>query len=262
MSRYRFALRPKWILSHLFVLTLVVAMILACRWQIHRLHEKQDRNARITARTSLPVEPVGSLLGAGDPTSKVKGLEYRRVTATGTYRADQEVIVQSRSNGGAPGSWILTPLDLGDGTAVVVNRGWFANPGSITSVPASLKAPGGTVTVTGRLRVSETRGSYGPKDPVTGTLTALARADVARIDQQVPEDLLPGWIQLSSQRPKLAASAPEPVPPEPLDEGPHFSYAVQWAIFTTIALVGYPLILRKRARELEREGDDEDPAAA
>jgi surfeit locus 1 family protein len=262
MSRYRFALRPKWILSHLFVLTLVVAMILACRWQIHRLHEKQDRNARITARSEAPVAPVGSLLAAGDPSSKVDGLEFRRVTATGTYRADQEVIVQSRSNGGAPGSWVLTPLDLGDGTAVVVNRGWFANPGSIEAVPASLRAPSGEVTVTGLVRKPETRGSYGPKDPATGTLTVLARVDVSRLDRQVPEDLLPAYIQLVTQKPAVGTSDPEPVPAPTLDEGPHFSYAVQWAIFTTIALIGYPLILRKRAREIEREGPADEPAAA
>jgi cytochrome oxidase assembly protein ShyY1 len=45
--------------------------------------------------------------------------------------------------------------------------------------------------------------------------------------------------------------------PEPaLDEGPHLGYAVQWFIFSTIALVGYPLIIRRSARNRE---DDEDP---
>ena len=53
---------------------------------------------------------------------------------------------------------------------------------------------------------------------------------------------------------------PEPVPAPTLDEGPHLSYAVQWFIFTTVAVVGYPLILRRRARELEVEGEpDREP---
>jgi cytochrome oxidase assembly protein ShyY1 len=42
-----------------------------------------------------------------------------------------------------------------------------------------------------------------------------------------------------------------------LDEGPHFSYAVQWFIFSTIAIVGYPLILRRNAREKARDDDDD-----
>ena len=42
---------------------------------------------------------------------------------------------------------------------------------------------------------------------------------------------------------------PAPVPVPTMDEGPHFSYAVQWFIFSTVAVVGYPLILRKRAAE-------------
>ena len=64
MSRYRFALRPKWILSHIFVLTMVVAMIIAAFWQISRLHEKRERNADVSARTDLPVAEAATLADA------------------------------------------------------------------------------------------------------------------------------------------------------------------------------------------------------
>ena len=30
-----------------------------------------------------------------------------------------------------------------------------------------------------------------------------------------------------------------------LDEGPHFSYAVQWFLFATVGVVGYPILLRR-----------------
>jgi surfeit locus 1 family protein len=39
------------------------------------------------------------------------------------------------------------------------------------------------------------------------------------------------------------------VPPPELSEGPHLGYAFQWFTFTVIALVGYPLILRRRAHQ-------------
>src|SRR4051812_36619173 len=107
MSRYRFALRPKWILSHIFVLTLVIVMINLGLWQINRLQEKRDRNDRVTARTSEPVEAAEGLAAPGD-FAAAGPLEFRRATATGTYEADQEVLVRGRSNDSAPGSWVLT----------------------------------------------------------------------------------------------------------------------------------------------------------
>ncbi len=252
MSRYRFALRPKWIVSHVLVALLVVSMMWACSWQLSRLHQKRDRNAKITARAADPVVPVQSVTkpgaydGAGD-------LEFRAITATGRYLADEAVLVRSRSRDGAPGSWILTPLLLADGHAVAVNRGWIPNSGQLESVPGRYRPPSGRVTVSGLVRQTETRGSFGPRDPKTGTLRNLARADVARLDQQVPQDLLPVYIQLLQQRPASAATYPAAVPIPALDEGPHLSYAIQWAIFTMVAVIGYPLILRRRAREVERE---------
>ena len=261
MSSYRFALRPKWILSHLFVLALVATMVVAGFWQLSRLQEKKDRNARVVARTAEPVAEASTLADPGE-FDKAGALEFRRVSATGHYLVDQEVLVRSRSRDESPGSWVLTPLALGDGTAVVVNRGWIPNPGDIHSVPSWSKAPTGEVEVEGLVRETETRGRFGSTDPATGTLTDLARADVARLDQQVPERVLPFYLQLQTQDPAVARTDPKPVPTPELDEGPHFSYAVQWFIFTTIAVIGYPLILRRRAREdpdaIAPEPDDRD----
>lgn len=257
MSRYRFALRPKWIVSHLFVVALMVAMIAASSWQLTRLQEKKDRNAKVTARTGEPVVGVETVIEPGS-FDQAGAVEFRRVTATGSYLAEQEVLVRSRSLDGAPGSWVLTPLQLSDGTAVTVNRGWISNSGQLQSVPERYAAPSGEVTVTGLVRLTETRGRFGPRDPRSGVLDNLARADVARLDQQVPQDLLPVYVQLEEQRPPATGVAPAAVPIPALDEGPHFSYAVQWAIFTLVALVGYPLILRRRAREIEKGALDDD----
>ena len=264
MARYRFALAPKWIVSHLFVLALIITMINLGLWQLRRLDDKRARNDKIEAHIAAATVPVTDLVGADDPEAAVGPVEFRRVTATGRYLADDEVLVRSRSLDGAPGSWVLTPLDLGDGTAVVVNRGWISDNGSLTRVPSSVAAPSGEVEVTGLLRPSETRGSFGPKDPPTGTLRTLARADVDRLDQQVDAELLPGWIQLVEQDPAVGADDPKPVPRPELDEGPHLSYAFQWFFFTSVAVVGYPLILRRRAREgaIEALGDPEAEASA
>lgn len=265
MSRYRFALRPRWIVSHVFVGAMVVAMIVAGLWQLDRRSERQDRNAQVAARTEQPPADAASLAAPGD-FDAVDELEFRRASATGTYLADDEVLVRSRTRDGAPGSWVLTPLDLGDGTAVVVNRGWIANSGQLQAVPTEARAPEGEVTVVGLVRATETRGSFGSQDPADGVLTDLARADVARLDQQVDADLLPFFVQALAQDPAPdAAGQPLFVPAPELDEGPHLSYAGQWFLFTAMTLIVYPLILRRRARELDREAlarqlDAPDPA--
>jgi surfeit locus 1 family protein len=38
------------------------------------------------------------------------------------------------------------------------------------------------------------------------------------------------------------------VPPPPLGDGPHLSYALQWFAFATVALVGYVAWLRAGRR--------------
>ena len=46
------------------------------------------------------------------------------------------------------------------------------------------------------------------------------------------------------------------VPPPDLGEGPHLGYAVQWFLFAAVGLVGYPFLLRRRAREAQVDRDD------
>jgi hypothetical protein len=44
-----------------------------------------------------------------------------------------------------------------------------------------------------------------------------------------------------------------------LSEGPHLGYAAQWFIFSAIAVIGYPLVLRRvvvrRGKEVDDQGD-------
>ena len=63
--------------------------------------------------------------------------------------------------------------------------------------------------------------------------------------------MLPAVLQRAASSP-ADADVLVPVPQPELDAGPHRSYAVQWFIFATIGLVGYPLILRRVARDRSR----------
>ncbi|MCU1371161.1 MAG: hypothetical protein JWO77_2355 [Ilumatobacteraceae bacterium] len=261
MSRYRFALKPRWILSHIFVLVMVVGMMRAGLWQWDRLHERREINARVEAVQEEEPAPVEGLAEPGDFDAGAE-LEYRPVTATGTYLADQSVLVDGADHKGAAGAWVLTPLQLPDGDVVIIKRGTVANPGQLEAVPASVETPAGEVTVEGLARPTENRPQvnlgftklhFQRADPPTGTLENMARTDLARLDEQIDGDVLPFYVSLRTQDPAVTAAEPlPPLPPDP-SEGSHLSYTVQWVLFSAMTVVVYVLILRRRAREIERE---------
>ncbi|HET9541809.1 MAG TPA: SURF1 family protein, partial [Acidimicrobiales bacterium] len=211
--------------------------------------EKKDRNALITARQDEPVAPVEDIVSADQPTGVGDDVRFRRATATGTYDEAAQVLVRNRSFDEAPGSWVLTPLVMDDGTVLVVNRGWVPVTGEQT-LSHDAAPPEGTVEVEGLLEASQSRGSFGPTDPSDEVLDTLSRVDLDRYQEQVDGDLYPVWLQLESQDPP-PGDRPTPVDPPELTEGPHLGYAFQWFTFTVIALVGYPLILRRRARQVD-----------
>jgi surfeit locus 1 family protein len=251
VAKARFLLRPRWLLSHVLVLLLVVTMVNLGFWQLRRLDEKRDRNALIEARMDQPVEPVGDLLEPGGEDG-VGDARFRRVTATGTYDEDGTVVVRNRSQDGVAGAWLVTPLALADGTRVGVLRGFVSLDAD--GSPVRPPAPEGEVTVEGLV-----------VDP--GSFDGTAPRDLEPLLAEV--DSLPGLVLAeSSVPPEPDGAAPEatepgsivPVPPPELSEGPHLGYAAQWFIFSTIALVGYPLVLRRVVIRRGREVDD-DPVA-
>ena len=145
VANARFLLRPRWLLSHVLVALLVVTMINLGFWQLRRLDEKRDRNALIEARQDEPVVPVEELLGPGATEGEVDAARYRGVTASGTYDDRATVTVRNRTQDGAAGAWLVTPLDLGSGERVGVIRGFvgLTADGSAAGAPA----PEGEVTV-------------------------------------------------------------------------------------------------------------------
>ena len=245
---WRFARRPRWLLSHLFAVTVVALFVTLGFWQLSRLDQRKQLNERIEDRAGrVPVSVTEALSDAAD----VDELDFVAVVDRGRYLADEQVVVRNRSQGGAAGSWVVTPLATASGATILVNRGFVPE---VLAAPDDVAVPAGEVEVKGWLRRSQQRQGFGPRDAAEGRLDALARLDVERIDAQVPDELVPVWLQLAAQAPPPDGGLPDPVPLPPLDEGNHLSYAVQWFIFATLGVVVYLLLLRKRAREAAGSG--------
>ena len=233
---YRFLLRPKWLVLHVVVLALVVTMINLGLWQLRRLHERQSFNSEVRAQLAQAPQPLDALLVAdSDPT----GLEWRQVSATGTYEPSAQILIRDRSLNSIPGFNVVTPLRLADGTFLIVVRGWV--PGDVTTAPA---APSGTISLTGRLRVSQVRRhSWEKADPDNGVLDTMNRVDIARIDQQVAGTAQTMYVEAATSDP--ADESVTAIPTPELSDGPHLSYTVQWFLFTLAALAGWVIAVRR-----------------
>lgn len=63
----RHLLSFRWILSHLFVLLMVVVMINLGFWQMRRLEERRDSNSGIRAALQAEPQEIGTLLASPTP---------------------------------------------------------------------------------------------------------------------------------------------------------------------------------------------------
>ncbi|MFV0318119.1 MAG: SURF1 family protein [Microthrixaceae bacterium] len=250
---YDFAKRPLWILSHILVAVGVLAMIRLGIWQMSRWQSEQDNKERIEAGMDAAPVPLEDLLGnLGNPTetSQVpEDVEYRRVTATGTWDLESQVLVRNRSLGGAPGGWLLTPLVLDDGSEVAVLRGWVPLDAANAGAPYPGTDPAsGEAVVTGVVQRTQQGGGLGAKDPDTGVLDTLARVDLDRYTQQLEVPLAPVWIVAQNTEPPQPTDGLSVVEVEVPEPSQNFSYMMQWWFFSLIAVGGYLLILRKVAQ--------------
>lgn len=246
-GKWQFARRPRWLLSHLLVALLVVAMLFAGFWQIGRHRERSDRNKVIGERSALAAVPIAAVAPPGSSATIGETEQFRRVTVTGRYALDDEVLIRNRTLDGAPGYWVLTPLITDEGWAVAVNRGWISSGYDPGEDRPGTEPPVGEVTIVGWVQPSRSAEGFQRADPAEGVLATLARPDIPRLAQQLRYDLAPVVVRLEDAADAGSSKQPVPLPLPALDGGPHASYAVQWFVFSTIALAGYPLVLRRVA---------------
>lgn len=129
-------------------------------WQVERLAWKTALIAAVETRsTATPLD-----LDAADWSGIDAGsLEYQRVSARGRYEGADTFTQAVTAHGG--GFWVMTPLRLADGRALLVNRGFV----TAAQRDAGIPRPSGAVEVEGLLRASEPEGGFlRTNDPAGG----------------------------------------------------------------------------------------------
>ena len=141
--------------------------------------------------------------------------QYAVVSATGTYQASQTVLVRYQTHNGSPGVDVVVPLVTSSGTALLVDRGWFAtaNEGSIdaSTVP---KPPSGTVTVTGWVRQNAHGGAAQVVDASTRAISS------SQIEPAIGIPVYGGFVELLTESPRATTPADESRPTRPQQRPP------------------------------------------
>jgi len=229
---------PRWILVHVSVALLMFTMINLGFWQLNRLSDKRDLNDSITAQMERPIADLTK-----DKFDSL-GMQWSKVVLQGTYSNKDRITVINRSQDGAAGYNSVLPFVTTNGQVVLVNRGFV--PLAMTN-PA---APAGTLQIFGYVRDPQKRSAVGAIDSSSPDSTEFQRFDLSVIAKATDANLLTnGYVQLIAENPATEESWPSPVALPMLDEGTHFSYALQWFFFAATALAGWIYVVRKKLRE-------------
>jgi surfeit locus 1 family protein len=220
--------RPSRLGLHVLTILAVLLCLLAARWQWERAY-------RTTAEV-LPDMPVVALADL-DPRQAEPGL---RISVTGHFDADHQVLVAPRPKDGASGAWVLTPLlpdppasqaTAAAQAAVAVVRGWIP----AGQIPPA--APLGQVTVVGVL-VSDVRE---PGVQVQGEPPTLQTVDTGALAVHAGYPVRSGWLALQRLDP-AEARQPKPLAVTDLPGANvglswrNAAYALQWVVFAGFAV--------------------------
>lgn len=223
-----------------FVLLAAVLAAICVRlgfWQLGRLAERKARNALVTAKlTSAPVD-VDAL-----PRDTAEA-NFRRVRVAGTPDYTHELIHAARTRRGSPGVNVFTPFRVpGNDTAILVNRGWVYSPDGST-LDLSKWHDRDSVLIGYAVGLPATGGVAYQDRPNT-----MARLSYDVVSRALPYPVRPVYVVAVHNEAGDTSTAADRIarlPIPALDNGNHFSYAVQWFSFATVALVGAAIVIRQ-----------------
>ncbi|NUR05467.1 MAG: SURF1 family protein [Nocardioidaceae bacterium] len=239
----RFLFSRRWVTFFLVVVLLAAGCYLLGRWQFHRLHDRETTNSQVRRNLAAAPAPVGEVLSVGRPAGEQA--EWRRITATGSYLADESVIVRYQTRDGASGVDVVTPLRTDAGPLLLVDRGWMQTDNVGSDAVRAPAPPAGQVRVVGYVRTDATG------DAATVSNRSARAISSREIGPTLDGRVYAGFVDAAKETP---AAAKPLVPAElpDLGNGPHFFYGLQWWFFGLLAVFGFGYLAYDERRRLRR----------
>ena len=247
---WRTFLTPGWVLALVFAVAFSwFAITWLSPWQLGKDHDIQERNERIEKAFEGEAVDVDKLLDASADD------EWTRVTMSGHYLPDDELLLRLRPVEGAPAFQSLVPFQLDGGEVILVNRGWVPADEGGTAVPDIAAAPAEPVTLTGMIRLSDASAM----DPIEQQgYTMVQTINTQQASTLTGVDMAAPYAQLLADQPGVLNPIPLPV----LDRGNHLSYGLQWIAFGIMAPAGLAYFIYSEVRERRRYAAEQQEMAA
>lgn len=214
----------------LVTLAAVATALLTARlgvWQLSRADEKIALQAAVEQQA---LQPVLEALPSGVQSAST--WQHRSVRLQGRWSAAHTVYLDNRQMNGRPGFFVVTPLVLDDGRAVLVQRGWLPRDVNERTRIDDTPPPAGQISVEGRIA------------PPPSRLFEFEGGDLGRIRQNVDLEafaretglrLMPVSVVQTGPADKLLRDWPAPA----TGVGKHHGYAFQWFSLSALVVILY-----------------------
>jgi len=226
--------RQRWLLVTLATLSGALVTARLGWWQLDRAAQKTALQADLDERSRLPA--IDSTTGLAATADAAQAQIHRSVRLAGRWAAEQTVFLDNRSMNGRAGFYVITPLRLADGSAVLVQRGWLARDFEQRSRIAAVPTPDGEVVIQGRIA------------PPPARLYEFSGGEAGRIRQNLDLDAFARETGLAL-RPLSVLQAETPAsagdglqrdwPAPSAGSAKNLGYAVQWFALSALILVLY-----------------------
>ncbi|PYH98742.1 cytochrome oxidase [Aspergillus ellipticus CBS 707.79] len=218
-------------------------------WQIQRLDWKTKIIAKFEDRLVKPPLPLPPRV---DPDA-IAEFDYRRVTATGRLRHDQEMLVGPRIREGEDGFFVVTPLEREGQSTVLINRGWISRK-LMKQKDREEGLPRGDVVIEGLLREPWQKNYFTPDNkpedgkfyfPDVEQMADLTGSQPVWIEQTMVPDLVEAYTREAKGIPIGRAA-------EVNLRNNHSQYIFTWYGLSLATSIMLWMIIRKRPNEATR----------
>ena len=221
-------------------------------WQYHKATQKQAIQAQYTlAETSAGIAFPWQIRAKN--TEEIDALKFKKVTVTGEYQPQYQVLLDNQTEQNRVGYHVITPLKIANTqTYVLVNRGWILGKDTHTELP-EVNTPTGMQEVTGQIWVPSTKiftleaTAATAETPATKTVLpkVFQHMDMRAYQQYTGLTLSPMAIKLDAKSNAGGFVRNWQVPADRI--ATHIGYAFQWFGFALATLIIYLYMSFKRA---------------